>query len=273
VDSDVGNLGDLSPAVASLGYELETVTVRQDFLEAAAQTLLSLIGGDVVGWGVLDLTAGRVEVACFPKDVIDEKNVADRLRETADDHPMVVSYLRTRSDVQPRRLSDICTHRELISTRAYAELLRPAAAYHQLTILTGRVSSTGVRGWGINRSRSDFSDREMELAAHVQPLLWVLDHVRDLPLAGEPDHAADMAERLHLTGRELEILSYVGSGLTADAIGHLLRISGRTVRKHLENTYRKLGCHDRLLAVQRARVLGLIGDMTTPGGTDQQLLT
>jgi DNA-binding CsgD family transcriptional regulator len=31
------------------------------------------------------------------------------------------------------------------------------------------------------------------------------------------------------------------------------------VRKHLENAYRKLGCHDRLVAVQRAQSLGIIG--------------
>jgi len=63
----------------------------------------------------------------------------------------------------------------------------------------------------------------------------------------------------------LEVLRHVGAGLTADAIGHLLRISGRTVRKHLENAYRKLGCHDRLLAVQHARTLGLLEELPAPG--------
>lgn len=66
------------------------------------------------------------------------------------------------------------------------------------------------------------------------------------------------ATRLGLTRRELEVLRHTGTGRTADATGRLLGISGRTVRKHLENSYRKLGCHDRLLAVQRARDLGLI---------------
>jgi DNA-binding CsgD family transcriptional regulator len=260
------DLGNLSPAAASLGYELGTVTSRQDFLHAAAQTLLSLIGGDVIGWNSVDVAAGRVEVACFPDDALDEKIITDRLRETTDDNPMIVSYLRTRADLLPRRLSDVCTHRDLIRTRTYAELLRPTAANHQLTILTGRILPISGRCWAINRSGSDFADREIDLATRLQPLLWVLDHTRELLSNRSSDRDEDMAARLRLTTRELEVLRYVGGGLTADAIGHLLRISGRTVRKHLENTYRKLGCHDRLIAVQHARTLGLLDDIPAPSG-------
>jgi DNA-binding CsgD family transcriptional regulator len=254
----MGDVGEPSPVVARFGYELELVSGRQDFLHAAAQTLLSLIGGDVAGWNLVDLATRRVEVACFPEDALDGKTVTESLRETTADNPMIVSYLQTRADALPRRLSDVCTHRELIRTRTYAELLRPAAAHHQLTILTGRMSPDSARCWAINRSGHDFTDRDLELAEHLQPLLWALDRTYDLPSAAGHGASADTAAQLRLTGRELEVLSYVGAGLTADAIGHLLRISGRTVRKHLENTYRKLDCHDRLLAVQRARRLGLI---------------
>jgi DNA-binding NarL/FixJ family response regulator len=37
-----------------------------------------------------------------------------------------------------------------------------------------------------------------------------------------------------------------------------LRISSQTVCKHLENSYRKLDCHDRLMAVTTARAVGLV---------------
>jgi DNA-binding CsgD family transcriptional regulator len=194
----------------------------------------------------------------FPEVALHGKAVTDRLRETADDNPMIGSYLRTRADMFPRRLSDVSTRRELVRTRTYAELLRPMAARHQLTILTARMLPVSGRCWAINRSGSDFADREVELAGHLQPLLWALEQARHVPSVSEPGESVDMATRMHLTARELEILRYVGAGMTADAIGHLLRISGRTVRKHLENTYRKLDCHDRLLAVHRARALGLI---------------
>ena len=104
--SDVGDVGDLSPAATSLSYELGTVTTARDFLHAAAQTLLSLIDGDVVGSEPVDLGAERVEVACFPEDALDEKNRHQWVRETVGNNPMVASYLRIRADVLPRRLSE-----------------------------------------------------------------------------------------------------------------------------------------------------------------------
>src|SRR3712207_8720070 len=48
----------------------------------------------------------------------------------------------------------------------------------------------------------------------------------------------------------LPILELLAEGLTAQAIGHRLGISARTVQVHLRRTYRALGVHDRLLAVR-----------------------
>jgi hypothetical protein len=121
-ENDVRDLSSLSPAAARLSYELGTVTGRQDFLHAAAQTLLSLIDGDVVGWNSIDVAAGQVEVVTFPEDVLDSKTATDRLRDTTDDNPTIASYLRAGADMRPRRLSDVCTHSELIKTRTYAEI-------------------------------------------------------------------------------------------------------------------------------------------------------
>jgi DNA-binding CsgD family transcriptional regulator len=45
------------------------------------------------------------------------------------------------------------------------------------------------------------------------------------------------------------VIAHVAEGRTNGEIGHLLSISPGTVRKHLENTYEKLGVHTRLAAV------------------------
>lgn len=63
-----------------------------------------------------------------------------------------------------------------------------------------------------------------------------------------------------LTTRETEILSLVAEGLLATTIAGRLDVSSRTVHKHLENIYRKLHAHDRLIAVKRAESLGLLAD-------------
>ena len=52
-----------------------------------------------------------------------------------------------------------------------------------------------------------------------------------------------------LTDRERVVITLVRQGMTAVAIAHRLGISPRTVHKHLENVYAKLGVGDRLSAV------------------------
>lgn len=60
-----------------------------------------------------------------------------------------------------------------------------------------------------------------------------------------------------LTERETAILLLVSEGLTAQATARRCGISTRTVHKHLEHAYRKIGCHDRVSAVQFLRRAGL----------------
>ena len=61
-----------------------------------------------------------------------------------------------------------------------------------------------------------------------------------------------------LTGRELEILSMVGSGKTSKEIGAELFISENTVRNHVRNILDKLGMSSRFEAVNWAYREGLI---------------
>ncbi len=62
-----------------------------------------------------------------------------------------------------------------------------------------------------------------------------------------------------LTARERGVVTLLSEGMTAVAIAHRLGISPRTVHKHLENIYAKLGVRDRLSAV-----LSLHDSTTTP---------
>jgi DNA-binding CsgD family transcriptional regulator len=152
-------------------------------------------------------------------------------------------------------LSDVATRAELLRSPAYVELLRPGGAEHQMTIPAARTATGGGRAWTVNRSGADFTDRELASACALQPVLVLLD--RAVRAGTAPDGAPAVA-RLGLTSREVQVLRHVGEGLTADAVARRLQISGRTVHKHLENAYRKLDRHDRLLAVDRARELGIL---------------
>ena len=65
-----------------------------------------------------------------------------------------------------------------------------------------------------------------------------------------------------LTPRECDVLRWLAAGKTDADIGVLLGISVRTVHKHLEHIYVKLGVETRTAAVMRS--LGMTGAGTGP---------
>jgi DNA-binding NarL/FixJ family response regulator len=61
-----------------------------------------------------------------------------------------------------------------------------------------------------------------------------------------------------LSARELEVLRLVAEGLTDARVAERLHLSPRTVGRHLESVYRKLGVSSRTAAVRRAGELSLL---------------
>ncbi|CBE68380.1 protein of unknown function [Candidatus Methylomirabilis oxygeniifera] len=68
-------------------------------------------------------------------------------------------------------------------------------------------------------------------------------------------HDNIFSERLGLTRREVEVLTWVTDGKTNAEIGEILDTSPRTVQKHLEHIFEKLGVGTRTAAAARARAL------------------
>lgn len=76
--------------------------------------------------------------------------------------------------------------------------------------------------------------------------LKVLNLVRQPLTKKEPEPG------FQLTAREIELLEQLKNGLTYDQIASNLFISNGTVRKHIENIYRKLQVNNKVEAVQKA---------------------
>ncbi|WP_341303772.1 response regulator [Pseudomonas sp. TMP25] len=72
-----------------------------------------------------------------------------------------------------------------------------------------------------------------------------------LTLNDEPAHAM-LSARFQLTGREVDVLRWVACGKTNRDIGDILGLSPRTVNKHLEHVYIKLGVETRTAATSVA---------------------
>lgn len=65
-------------------------------------------------------------------------------------------------------------------------------------------------------------------------------------------------ESISLTTREIEVLEQLSKGLSYTIIANHLFISPSTVRKHVENIYKKLQVHSKIEAVEKAKRNNLI---------------
>lgn len=64
----------------------------------------------------------------------------------------------------------------------------------------------------------------------------------------KPSQTEALRKQFHLTEREAEVLLWIAHGKTNREIGQILTMSPRTVNKHLEQIFRKLGVENRTTA-------------------------
>jgi DNA-binding CsgD family transcriptional regulator len=140
---------------------------------------------------------------------------------------------------------------------AWRSFAAPAGCAEQLGIPLGYDPSGQLRSFVVGRDRA-FSADELELTRRIWRLLIGIDS-QAAALKTVSLGAVEAAADLRVTPRELAVIRLLAEGLTATAIGRRLAISERTVHKHLERAYAKLGVSDKLSAVQRAHRHGLLG--------------
>lgn len=104
-----------------------------------------------------------------------------------------------------------------------------------------------------------------QVLARVASHLRTARSLRDARLAAQqpPERDAGAARealtrRYQLTAREVEVLEWVACGKTNRDIGEILGLSPRTVNKHLEHVYVKLGVETRTAAATLAIAMGVM---------------
>ncbi|MEY3350606.1 MAG: hypothetical protein RIQ50_717 [Bacteroidota bacterium] len=73
-----------------------------------------------------------------------------------------------------------------------------------------------------------------------------------------PSQNSTISVDFQLTERETEVLEHLSKGLSYEQIADNLFISYGTVRKHVENIYRKLGVNNRTGAIDKAQKGGIL---------------
>jgi len=213
------------------------------FAQRGVSCLAGLIGSDLTTLSVCDLDTHHRSVVSDAPGAISARHVQVFDRHFPQ-HPLVRAHGR-KPGVGTRCISDLVAESAFQETPLYNEYYRAIGIRHAMAVpiyVDGRLLVSFV----FNRSGSAFGERERELGEAVRPHLANLYRLGGhIPkVAGSP-----------LTAREREVLEWVAAGKTNRDIAALLGAKPRTIEKHLERVYEKLGVETRTAAAARARLV------------------
>jgi DNA-binding CsgD family transcriptional regulator len=225
--------------------------------------LMDTVGAESALWTELYQAASPfpVRVVSCPGWLFDDEAGA-ALERHAPGFPLI-RHTRPGGDGRPIRRSDLQSLRAFRRSGMYADVAREMGLSEMLAMAL-KTGSLHVC-ISLNRAGPDFRPAEVELVTQLRPLLTRrVMRLSAGPAGGLAIAGGDTrAERAVITGRQRQVLSLVASGLTDAAIGRRLGCSPRTVDKHLEHVYRKLGVSCRTAAIAACQAEG---GAPAPGG-------
>jgi DNA-binding NarL/FixJ family response regulator len=87
---------------------------------------------------------------------------------------------------------------------------------------------------------------------HRQPAAGADEYLLRLVSDDQPDECELLKQHFSVTSREAEVLLWVARGKTNREIAQILELSPRTINKHLEQLFRKIGVENRTTAATQA---------------------
>jgi DNA-binding CsgD family transcriptional regulator len=235
---------DLECGLASLGAIAEQSADAAGFARAGVRELPGMVASELTTLSICHLATGRREVTGFPDARLGAEDRACFDRHFAA-HPLV-RYHAVQHGRGAHRITDSVPFARFREGALYADYYRRIGIDHVVAVPI-RVDREILVSFVLNRKRRNFSDRECQLLDRVGPVLARL-HATLAAAAPATDPAV-----AGLTPREREVLGWLAAGKTDRDIGAILGCSHRTVQKHLQHVYEKLGVETRTAAVMRAR--------------------
>lgn len=198
---------------------------------------------------VMGLNAGGVDYVTKP---INPDELIARMRVHLA-NARITQSARAALDTAGQYLFTIDLHGQLVwATPQVYQLLDGAGATADSTALTHAISQQ-LREW---ISHKPETGRQLSLLKVAQELsvemLNLIDGKEYLLRLTNPHKPADDTQSLKhqfsVTGREADVLLWIANGKTNREIGQILEMSPRTVNKHLEQIFKKLGVENRTSA-------------------------
>ena len=240
---------DLRAALLAVGDIAAAAGGAEPFARSGVQVLSRLVASELTTLSLCDLTSGRRVVYGVPPGAIgaDERAAFDRHFH---EHPLVRYHAHERGPYA-HRISDSLPMARFRETALYNDYYRRVGLRHAMA-LPLRLDGGQLVSFVFNRGCGDFTARELALLDSLRRPLAAL-----FARAAAADHPAptldaELLARHALTPREAEVLQWVSGGKTDRDVAALLDCSPRTVHKHLQRIYTKLGVETRTAASMRA---------------------
>jgi DNA-binding CsgD family transcriptional regulator len=226
----------LRAALDLLGAMSEAALDKRTFARLGVERLPRLVASEFTTLSICHLASGKREVFGLPSGALSAEDRAAFDRHFHE-HPLV-RYHAYEGGRLTRRISDSLSPEQFRRSTLYNDYYRRVRIDHAMA-LPIYVRDGLLVSFVLNRTRRDFTDRERALLDALRP------------------HLARLYRKMNftnqLTPREAEVLRWVAAGKSDAQIGAILRISARTVQKHLQSVYEKLGVENRTAAAMRVR--------------------
>jgi DNA-binding CsgD family transcriptional regulator len=223
-----------------------------DFFQQIVPLLKDLLSSAIGSYNEFDSENRLLSVVNDSRDH-DEvfRNHQEAAREYIPTHPVFGISLSNRCTLT----SDIMEPSAFLKTPLYNEYYRHLDVQSQL--LTELPIPQGMRRFlAFGRAKPCFSERERFLLNLIKPHIiqayrnvLELQHYREKIALFEQGDDFPALRQLGLTDREATVLGWAAKGKTNGDIALILGISRRTVEKHFERIYEKLGVETKIAAV------------------------
>jgi DNA-binding CsgD family transcriptional regulator len=245
---------DLRQCLDAVHAVAEACAGEEGFAQGGLKSLTRLVPSELTHLSVCDLEAGHRAVVSDLPGAISGRQIAVFDRHF-NDHPLVRAHSRNPA-ARTVRISDCLPACAFRGSALFDEYYRDIGIDHAMAVPI-HVDRSLLVSFVFNRKRSDFTERERArleaVRRHLGDLFRLgraLEAIRASQWSPSPEPGIPLDPRL--TARENEVLHWLASGKTDRDIGDILAISPRTVHKHLQRIYEKLGVETRTAAVVRA---------------------
>ena len=165
-----------------------------------------------------------------------------------DQHP-VYAHVRKTGDGDARAISDFLPEESWRHTGFASTITEPIGIRDTLVFCLVAANASQIF-IALNRGQWGFSTRDKQVANLLRSH-FTAAYNNSLAFTESQALASLAAPTTGLSRRESEVLEWLVQGKTNSEIGQILSISVRTVEKHVEMIYRKLGVETRTGAILR----------------------